>query len=179
MKMFLAEATTPAVTNGAPARPVKGNVEIISPLLFPTDADCVCRTAKNGIHAICGACREPIYQHCHLPNIAYGFFHPACCPCISFIPTPEEQRVIARRGHWRGARRGHRLGMKGYAGAATLHILHDRQFHGNRALVWALIRNGMEVEELQDACWKAGLELRANLQAFVIGYRCLEVRNPR
>lgn len=42
--------------------------------------------------------------------------------------------------------------------------------------MWALVRDGMTVQELVDACEAEGLNARADLTFFVTVYKCVEVR---
>jgi hypothetical protein len=59
----------------------------------------------------------------------------------------------------------------------TIHILDARnRFRGQRGRVWKLIREGMTVQALVDACEGARLDARANLKHFTTVYHCIEVR---
>ena len=69
--------------------------ETVSPLLS-TDITEICRTSGDRLMAVCAGSGETIRGKVHLPSIAHGFYCGACCPCLSFVPTPEEQRAIVR-----------------------------------------------------------------------------------
>ena len=64
--------------------------------------------------------------------------------------------------------------------SSTLHILRtDQQFFGRRARVWSLIREGMTIQDLCDACERCGLTAREawrEINKFINPYHCIEVR---
>lgn len=80
-------------------RTIRPVIALVSPRDY-TDIDRVCRTARN-LCATCAGCGEVIVSGAHMPFIAHGFFHPACCPCASFVPTAEE--VAAMEANAAGA----------------------------------------------------------------------------
>lgn len=74
--------------------PTDTAIEIVSPLNH-RDTDCVCRTARiPGVVATCAGCGQTVSSNVHLPLIAYGMFCSRCCPCTTFVPTPEEVRAL-------------------------------------------------------------------------------------
>lgn len=70
------------------------DIEIVSPLNH-WDTDCVCRVSRiPGLVATCAGCSETVYRRVHLPLIAFGFWCSRCCPCRTFVPTPEEAHAL-------------------------------------------------------------------------------------
>lgn len=64
--------------------------EIVSPLAYH-DITHICRVARiPGLVATCSACGTTVYRNVHLPLIAHGMFCERHCPCLHFIPTPDE-----------------------------------------------------------------------------------------
>lgn len=68
------------------------------------DIDAICRTSRTGLVAECAGCGGPIYRDAHMPLVAHGFFHAACCPCSQVVLTEDEQRALeANRARERDA----------------------------------------------------------------------------
>ena len=70
-------------------------IENVSPLMYK-DTTHICRVARTAIVALCAGCGETVYHGLHLPLIAHGLFCGRCCPCSTFVPTPEEVAAIER-----------------------------------------------------------------------------------
>jgi hypothetical protein len=70
-------------------------IEIVSPLAY-RDITHICRVARNVDAATCSGCGETVYQRIHLPLIAHGLYCGRCCPCTTFVATPEELEAMER-----------------------------------------------------------------------------------
>lgn len=70
-------------------------IEIVSPLSH-WDTDCVCRVARMpGLVATCSGCGQTVYRRVHLPLITFGFWCSRCCPCRTFVASPEEAHALS------------------------------------------------------------------------------------
>ena len=71
-------------------------IEIISPLAH-RDTTYICRISRiPGLVVTCSGCGQTAYHDIHLPMVAHGIFCSQCCPCLHFVPTPEEEQAIER-----------------------------------------------------------------------------------
>jgi len=82
-----------------------GELVIVSPLNHP-DITCACRTTSR-VTAECDGCGAVVTGGLHLPEVAFGWYCPACCPVCNGqhrLTSDEVQAMAVNRARLLGSR---------------------------------------------------------------------------